>query len=252
MAERFQAALPGSRACPACPEGVLPAVIVSEDAPRAAAWLESAVRAAVNRPFCVLGMDQQMSVCIGIALCPLDRTVEPTSDKMGRYRADIGGRVGDTRRPGRRKRERSALYAGDVVSPSRTAGTGVGSADRFADWWHVPALPTQKSVGRTASWSVLKPCCAGITRRKARSHPARSSPWRKRTGIIVPLGNWVIREACRQLAEWRRSRSYAGARCGQRIPESTSRPADVRAAGADGGIRHRARTGWNLRSPKPR
>ena len=48
----------------------------------------------------------------------------------------------------------------------------------------------------------MKRWCGGSVRAKESCRPPISSLSREETGLIRPLGNWVLRKACRDAASW--------------------------------------------------
>lgn len=51
-------------------------------------------------------------------------------------------------------------------------------------------------------WFPWRHCCAGNTRKKGLISPADFIPIAEETGLIVPLGTWVIEETCRLAQSW--------------------------------------------------
>jgi diguanylate cyclase (GGDEF)-like protein/PAS domain S-box-containing protein len=170
---------------------VLPELADSRDAQRVAQKLLAALQA----PFEVDGQELFLSASIGISLYPRDGNdpaVLQRKADTAMYRAKSHGRNGFeffTQELGLAALERLAIEnalrrAVDnqelllYYQPQFDAQGGLAGFETLLAWCH-PAL--------------------GLT------SPARFIPVAEDSGMIVPIGAWVLAKACRQCAEWQRA-----------------------------------------------
>jgi diguanylate cyclase (GGDEF)-like protein/PAS domain S-box-containing protein len=164
-----------------------------EYARKAAAIVARKIRRTLRAPFVVSGVEIFVSASIGVSLYPDDATDTETLLKhadTAMYRAKDAGR--DTH----------ALYAvdrDDALAQLSMAGrlrTAVERGDGLVlHYQPLVNLETTEIIGAEAliRWQDggrLIP-------------PAEFLPLAERTGLMAPLSDWVIAEACRQAKHWR-------------------------------------------------
>jgi diguanylate cyclase (GGDEF)-like protein/PAS domain S-box-containing protein len=81
----------------------------------------------------------------------------------------------------------------------------LGGGQIYLEYQPIFQLAEQKLVGFEALMRWNHP-------ERGVLEPSMFIPIAEETGLIVPLGNWVLNEACRQMAEWNRGNEHLGLR----------------------------------------
>ena len=167
--------------------------LIANDPDDAATMAEKLIEE-LQEPFVLAGNEVTVTPSIGIALCPPDSADTETlikSADMAMYHAKAAGR--NTYRfytPGMNARAREKLQLETALRKAIDRGEFVLHYQpeidiESGDWKGAEALLRWNRPGH------------GLV------SPAHFVPALEESGLIVPVGRWVIDTACRQLSEWR-------------------------------------------------
>ena len=165
-------------------------LLTASDAEVVVAELLSGIR----QPFCVDGYNLEISASIGIALYPSDGTDAQAlwrSADTAMYRAKHSG-------------GNQYVFVSNEISASASEANEIEVSLRHAlredgfEMYYQPQFTMDGSLcGLEALLRLHHPVEGMIP-------PRRFIPVAEESGLIVPIGNWVLEEVCGQITEWQR------------------------------------------------
>jgi diguanylate cyclase (GGDEF)-like protein len=173
------------------------AVLLEEiDEPESAVTVARRIRRALEEPMDIEGRELQVRASVGIAVSEAGR--EPVDDLL--RNADVAMYAAKTRGKGRHEVFRSDTH-GSVLDELELEGQLRSGLDRGEYVLHYQPVLDLEAGG-----------IAGLEALARWNHPTRGLlapaefiPLAERTGFVVPLGRWAMREACRQAGAWEAS-----------------------------------------------